>query len=734
MSTPDESFEPIAPAKSNRWGTPSGVLFPALIYLAVIIAYLPSLDGAFLWDDDDNITESVPLRSLDGLRRIWLEPGATQQHFPVLHTLWWIEHRLWGDDPRGYRVVNMLWHATAAVLLARVLLRLRIPGARLAAAIFALHPLCVESVAWITEGKNTLSLCFFLTSLLWYLRAEGIGDATTIATGSSAVEIPPRHRGYYAASLAAFAAAVMSKTNAVTLAPFLLVLLAWRNGRLTRRDWLGVAPMILFGACAAAIVVYVERSLLGAGNAEFDWSWSERILVAGRALWFYFGKLLWPYPLTFIYPRWQIDPTDLRQWLYPLTAVTLPVVLWLLRKRIGGGPLVATLYFGGTLMPQLGLLPLYGQIFSYVADHWCYLSAPGPITLVAAYLTVAARRWSPVSETRSTLRLAPVGALALLVVLGTMTRKQSEIYRDQIALWTDTLKKNPECWLAHHNLAVVRMAEENYAAADSGLVRALELRPAFKEAYVNRGLVAEKLGRLDDARRFYEQALELDPRHAYAHANLAKLLITTGEPTSAIEHLQAALRKKPDLREARATLGLVLAGSGRVDDGLRTLREAIERNPADVAALINLGTVLAQQGKLIEAQAYFLQAVKVRPDFAAAHAAFGALLLAQGQPDAAIEELRLAVELDPGQTSAEFNLGNALARMQRYREAVVAYERAIQTDPEHVPSRLNLSATLLRLNDRRGAEEQLRAVLERQPNNPTAQKMLAALQQPAKSP
>lgn len=739
MSTLVESSEPASRLQPTRWGTPSGILLPALIYLAVLVAYLPSLDGTFLWDDDDNITESVPLRSLDGLRRIWFEPGATQQYFPVLHTMWWFEYRAWGDDPRGYRVVNLLLHATAAALLARVLLRLGIPGAWLAAALFALHPLCAESVAWITEGKNTLSLCFFLTSLLWYLRAERIGDASPGAVESDPHEPLPRRVGFYFAALAAFAAAVLSKTNAVTLPAFLLVLFAWRNGRLTKRDWLGVAPMFVFGAVAAAIVVYVERTLLGARGAEFDWPWSERVLVAGRALWFYLGRLLWPYPLTFIYPRWHIDPAEIEQWLYPLSAVALPGVLWLLRKRIGGGPLVATLYFGGTLMPQLGLMPLYGQLFSYVADHWCYLSAPGPIVLVAAYLTIAAQRMTAgaaaAGETHvARSRVGTIAAVLLIAVLGALTHAQAKIYRDQESLWTDTLAKNPECWLAHHNLAVVRLDEERYVEAEAGIARALELHPQFKEAYTNQGLVAEKLGRLDDARRCYERALQIDPRHPYAHANLAKLLITTGKPAAAIEHLQAALEKKPDLPEARATLGLVLAATGRAADGLRILEEAVRRNPADVAALVNLGTVLAQQGKLVEAQAYFLQAVDVKPDSAPAQAALGGVLLAEGHTAAAVDALLQAVELDPRQTSAEFNLGNALVRMQRLTEAVAAYERAIHLDADHVPSRLNLAATLLRIGDRRGAEAQLREVLQRRPDEPNATKMLAALMQPTKSP
>jgi protein O-mannosyl-transferase len=727
---------PVAASSAGRLrrGVPSGILKPALILLAVIVAYRPAIDGAFLWDDHDNITNNKPLRSLDGMRRIWFEPGATQQYYPVLHTLFWVEYRLFGEDPRGYHLVNLLFHAAGASLLACVLVRLGAPGAWLAGAMFALHPVCAESVAWITEGKNTLSFCFFAASILAYLRAERIGEpaaAGDAADGDEAaggelagVAAPSGRRGAYALSLVLFAAAVLSKTNAVTLPAFVLVLLAWQRGRLTWRDFAGVAPMLVFGAAVAGVVVYVEKVHLGTSRAEFDWPWTERLLVAGRALWFYLGKLAWPDPLVFVYPRWQINAADPWQWGYLAAALALPLVLWKLRHRLGGGPLVAALYFGGTLIPQLGLLPLYGQLFSYVADHWVYLSAPGPIALAAAAMTVAFRKLAAKATVDSstpfpsatTARLGAVGGLVVAASLGLLTHRQAEVYRSEDVLWSDTLAKNPDCWLAHHNRAVLRMGEQNYAEARAGLQASIALRPNFQDAYNNLGFVAAKFGEVDEARRAYERALEIDPRYAAAHANLATLLIDQGDDAGAIEHLEAAVARKPDIPAAMASLGLVLVRSGRTAEGIRTLETAIARDSADVPALVNLATVRAREGKLDEARRLFERAVETNPGSAEAFAGLGSVLVAQGKGADAVEVLAQAVRLDPQRVSVQFTLANTLVRLRRYGEAEMVYRQTIHAVPEHIPSHLNLAATLMQVGRGPEAEPHLDTVLRLQPN------------------
>jgi protein O-mannosyl-transferase len=284
---------PVAPVFSpqsrDRW------LALALL-AATLLAFWPSLSGGFLWDDDGHVTQSQ-LRSFDGLVRIWTEPSATQQYYPLLHSAFWVEHKLWGDHAVGYRLLNVLLHATAACLFAALLRRLAVPGAWLAAFLFALHPVCVESVAWITEQKNTLSLVFYLTAALAYLRFD-----------------ETRRPAAYFVATALFAAALFSKTVTVTLPAALLVVFAWkRRGLAFRRD---VAPLLLWlalGIGAGLMTIWNERTLIGAQGARFTVSFAEHLLLAGRIVWFYLGKLFWPADLSFIYPRWTLDavPTSL---------------------------------------------------------------------------------------------------------------------------------------------------------------------------------------------------------------------------------------------------------------------------------------------------------------------------------------------------------------------------------------------------------------------------------------
>ena len=698
---------------------PSGWLKPAFLLIALLAAYSPALDGEFLWDDADNIVESLPLRSADGLRRIWLEPGATQQYFPLLHTLWRLEYQVFGETTRGYHVVNVLLHFIACVLLARVLRLLAVPHPWFTAALFGLHPICVESVAWITEGKNTLSLGLFLAALAAYLRSEGF---TTSQAGAPSAEdaadfaqATRRNLGWYLASIGLFTAAVLSKTNAAALPGVILVLLAWKRGRLAPRDFLRVAPMLAIAAVIAAVVIHIETNVLGAGREEFDWPWSHRVLIAGRACWFYLGKILLPYPLTFIYPRWQIDPSDATQWLYPLTALALPPLLWTLRRRVGTAPLTAVLCFGGTLLPQLGLLPIYGQLFSFVADHWAYLSATAPIALFSALLA----RLAPDRRLMRT-----VAAVALLALLGGLTFRQAQLYARPETVWADTIAKNPECWLAHHNLAVLHIDEGNLTAAAAGIDRALELRPVFKEAVNNRGLIALKQKRLDAAKRDFQAALAIDPRFADAHANLAAALIPGGHYADAVRHLQAALERKPNYPNGRASLGLLYARTGRPEEGLRELTAAIDDNPADVQAWSNLGTVLASRGKLAEARDCFNSALKLDPALAEALAGLGGIALAQGDLIGAQRALVDALEIEPQNADLQFNLGNVLYRRKLAEEAIAAYRRALAVAPAHAPARVNLAAVLYGRGEQEEARRLVEEVLQASPDNAGARRLL----------
>jgi hypothetical protein len=395
---------------------------PALL-VATLAAYYPVWFGGYIWDDSAHLTAPA-LRSAGGLWRIWFDLGARQQYYPVTHSAFWLMHRLWGEQAIGYHLVNIGLHATSAFLLMLLLRRLAVPGALLAAVIFALHPVHVESVAWISELKNTLSGVLYLLAALAYLSFD-----TT------------RRPRYYCSSFALFALALLSKTVAATLPAALLVVMWWKRGRLGWADVKPLAPMVALGIAAGLGTAWVERTYIGAEGVEFELSLVERCLIAGRAVWFYAGKLVWPSPLMFMYPRWEIDTAALWQYLYPLGAVAVVYAFWVLR-RWSRAPLAAALLFGGTLVPALGFVDVYPFRFSFVADHFQYLASLAPLTLIAAAIMT---QWE--QRSRRVAAGRPLLFLAFGIPLGVMTWHQTGNYVDAETLYRATLSKNPSCWM-----------------------------------------------------------------------------------------------------------------------------------------------------------------------------------------------------------------------------------------------------------------------------------------------
>ena len=432
-------------------------LFAAALLVAVLLAYQPAWQGGFVWDDDSHVTKPE-LRSWHGLYRIWFELGATPQYYPLVCTTFWVEHKLWGDATLGYHLVNLLLHATSALLVALVLRRLAIPGAYLAAAIFALHPVCVESVAWITELKNTLSGVFCLTALLSYLRFD-----------------QTRKTSLYLGALGLFVLALLSKTAIVMLPVALLVIAWWQRGRLSwRRDVLPAVPFFLASAAAGLLTVWVEREIVGAQGTSFQMTVVERCLLAGRVIWFYLGKLFWPTGLTFFYPRWQVSQAVWWQYLFPAAALLLGAGLWMLRGR-WRGPLAGLLFFVAMLFPVLGFFGVFYFTYSFVADHFQYLASLGVIALVSAGVALLLGRWG--------LWRRPVGyavCFTLLATLGVLTWRQCWMYADLETFYRTTIDRNPACWMAHNNLGPLLVARGRVDEAIAQYRKALEIKPDYE--------------------------------------------------------------------------------------------------------------------------------------------------------------------------------------------------------------------------------------------------------------
>jgi tetratricopeptide (TPR) repeat protein len=663
-----------------------------LLVAAVFAAYQPVWQAGFIWDDDAHVTRPE-LRSVDGLWRIWTDLKATQQYYPLVHSAFWVQYHLFGLNPLGYHLVNVALHAANALLVWCLLRRLAIPGAVLAAAVFALHPVMVESVAWVSELKNTLSGLFYMTAALVYLRFD-----------------QSRRKRWYALALGLFVLALLSKTVTASLPAALLVVFWWQRGRLTwRRDVAPLLPWFGLGAAAGLTTAWVERTLIGASGSDFEFTLLERGLIAGRVVWFYLGKLLWPVELIFMYPRWDIRATDPRQYVYPLLAIGLLVAAWQARRR-SRAPLAALLFFGGTLFPALGFFNVFPFQYSFVADHFQYLASLGIIALAAGGLATARARWRPAATGQ-----ALVWAGALLALLGTLTWRQARIYHDLEMLWRDTLAKNPACWMAHNNLSVCLTDHGRFPEAVEHGTEALSRRPNYAEAHNNLGVALAEQGKLTEAMEHYTEALRLSPHYAEAHNNLGNALVKLGRVDEAIARFTEALRLNPDSAEAHCNLGRTLAAQGKLAEGIEHYTEALRLKPEYANAHGLLGAALAHQGKLPEAIDHLRHALRLQPS-ARTHYNLGVALAAQGQTTEAIDHYTEAVRLEPDYAEAHNNLGKALAAQGRLTAALGHYTAAVQADPNFADAYVNRSNARMQLGQPAVALADCRAVLRLQPD------------------
>ncbi len=564
----------------------------AVLLLLPLLVYLPLRSAGFIWDDDAYVTQNPQLRSLAGLLRIWIDPHALPQYYPLVHTTFWAEFRLWGLSATGYHATNVLLHGANAVLLWRVLVRLRVRGAYLAAALFAVHPVMVESVAWITERKNVLSLSLALGALASYLRF-----ASSEIDGADADIVPLRWR-FYSLSLLLYVGALLSKTVVCSLPAVIGVVLWWKRGEIRGRDAVRLAPFLTLGVIAGLSTIWLEKHHVGAAGAEWSLAPLDRVLLAGRALWFYVGKLVWPHPLIFFYPRWQIDASQPLQWLYPLGALAGVSMLWMARDRIGRGPLAALLIFAGTLIPALGFFDVYPFRYSFVADHFQYHASPALLALFAAACTTGAARLGTRAKTPG--RMA---AIAVLALLGTLSFRQAHVYRDLEVLYRDTIAKNPAAWNAYINLAnhlsgAGRNGEALQLARD-----AVRLAPTIADAHNTLGAVlflsapasgAAGPAQLAEAIDAFARAIALDPGHIDALYNGAVALTVAGRHAEASRFYAQILATQPDAVDAMIGLAASLAMQGRLGEAEPLLRDALRRAPDRADAERALAGIVAR--------------------------------------------------------------------------------------------------------------------------------------------
>jgi tetratricopeptide (TPR) repeat protein len=591
-----------------------------VIVLATLVAYLPVLvEGGFIWDDDDYVTRNELLLDLDGLRRIWI-PRQTHQYYPLVFSTFWIEHKLWNLDPRGYHVVNVLLHIANALLLWSVCHVLRIPGAWMIGAVFALHPVNVESVAWITERKNVLSTACYLLAALSYLRFDSMRFEERRALRESL--------GWHGLSLVLFIMALLSKTVTCSLPAALILAMLWQRRRLTvaRLAWL--VPMFMIGLALALHTAHIERINVGAVGPEFQFTLVQRLLIACNALLFYPWKMLWPHPLLFIYERWPIDAPTIAMWL------AIPAVV-----LIGAGAIVAFIrgwrgvplalaFFAGTIFPALGFFNVYPMRYSFVADHFQYLAGIGIIAAVVGGLTPLLGRMRP---------LPYILAACVLGVLGGLTWLEGPEYAGAEALWRATIAHNPQAWMARNNLAalLIKRGEALQAAQ----------RPDEAHALLN------------EAKSHAIEALRFKRDHHTAEANLASALRLQGRLDEALPH---AIR----------AYDLVVERENQLGEHLR------ERRLVKADYPFSVGVILYKLDRLEESELWLKRALDLDPADADSNYFMGLIEFNRGNVDAAKQRFNAVLARQPGNMLARRFLADQ-ARKERDCESALVHYRVL---------------------------------------------------------
>ena len=607
-----------------------------------LAAYFPSLKGGFIFDDEVLVSKNDLMKSSDGLRAIWFSTRP-YEYYPISYTSFWIEWRLWRTNPLGYRITNLLLHVFACLLLWAALRKLAVPGSFLAALLFAVHPVNVESVAWIAQLRNMLALVFFLLSILWYVRADDWAATQEKDKGKRGEVEARRTAGssgiWYWLSLLAFIAAMLSKGSVAILPAVLLGIAWWKRGLVRRSVWFEIIPFAVVAVAFTAVNIWFQthRAHQAIRNATFD----QRITGAGAIVWFYLAKAVLPIDLLFFYNQWRIDCAQLRWWLPLATAIALTLVLVATQKRnrYGRSLLLAWGFFCIALVPVLGLTDTGYMQFSLVADHYQHIALIGVVSLAAAMWDWWYRNSQGVNRKTSVVAAAAVAGL-----LVTQTIRQNRLYGDPIALFEATVRQNPDLWLAHNNLG---------------------------RALANAGRTSEAIAELNEA-------LRLNSQSADVHDELGSVFRQQGKLPEAIDQYQTGLTIDPASAATCNDLGNAYKQAGQIGQAEEMYRRALQLKPEFPEAHNNLGTLLAKSGKYAEAIEHYQMALLLWPDFSEAHYNLGNALIKAGRPLESVEQFESVLRRKPDDLEAAVNLMSALAEAGRTAQAIAAADKALE--------------------------------------------------------
>ena len=673
-------------------------LWAFLLIALVLVSYARVFNAGFIWDDESHLTQNPCIVGPLGLKEVWTSGRAV--YYPLVLTTFWILHKFVGLSPWPYHLLNVLLHAGSAVLLWQVLRQLNARGAWLGAALWALHPVMVQSVAWVTELKNTQSGFFYLLSVFCFLKSSAAIQGRAIS--GSLWRRTGEHRSLlFALSLAFFILATVSKPSVVMLPVVLFLCIWWRAGRPHWHDVVALVPFVLISALASVWTIFEQKFHAGATGTEWAQTWPDRLIIAGRAIWFYLAKLIWPHPLIFIYPRWEIDSAQATAYLPLLAALAGLLVLWLNRAKWSRAVFFAAAYYVVSLFPVLGFFSVYFFRYSFVSDHFQYLASMGPLALAGAGIVtgcsrlVGSRRLSALPSTSrdpppqgsgvagSSVATTPLvgtcGVLLLLLVV--LTWRQTAVYHNLVTLYTATLTRNPGCWMAHYNLGIALNEQGDTDGAISHYRKAVQLWPGYAEAHYNLGRLLAQKGLVDEAITHYEKALEINPSDADAHNNLGATLLANGRIDEAIAHYRKALAIQPDYADVSCNLAGALLSKGDLDGAIAYYSGCLALSPNQVEAQYNLATALFRRHRMDEAMAHYQKVLELSPDNADARANLGSVFLAKGRVRDAIAQYRDVLRIAPDNMAAQSNLAWLLATaadpaLRNGSEAVLLAERA----------------------------------------------------------
>lgn len=573
LISPQEMASPPAKAPWHTFDITRFAAYPLLAILALCVlaavSYYPASLAQFVWDDYA-FTTALPVQNLSGIWQIWFQPTTLVHeghYWPIVYTTFWLQHKLWGYSTVAYHVANIVFHIFTSLLLWRLMWRLEISGAWLIAAIFAIHPVHVEPVAWVIGRKDVLAGLFTIACLLTYLR---FGQSRRLA--------------HYLFALCLYVLSMFCKTTVVTLPVVILIMLWWKNSNLTRHDIFRITPFLLVGGVVtiANWLSYSSREVL-----NFSYTLIEISLFAAQSLWFYATKVLWPTNLAIVYQHWEVGTGNLVAWACLISSITMAVALWTYRNRIGRGPFALLAFFVVTLSPTLGFIDYGYMQFSFVADRYQYIASAGVIIAAVGIAVHIGAKLPGILRTVATWVLPTI----ILSIFASLTWAQSSVYENRRSFFEYIVAHNPTARNAQYNLGNAYYSFQQNDKALEAYLLAIEQRPSYQPAHIGAGFINLEQGDLKEAEKYYGNALRLDPKNVEALEHFGQLELIKGSPLEAMKYFRHILRVNPSFAKAYYGIGVALTHLNRYQEALQYIDQALALNPnlEDVqAARLNL--------------------------------------------------------------------------------------------------------------------------------------------------